>query len=727
MTQPDAAPRVLRVALPVPLRRLFDYTLPESFPTPMPGVRVRVPFGHGTRIGVVVACMACSDLPATQLKPVSALLDDAPLLDAELLASMLWAAEYWLGSPGEALLNALPVALRNGRALPPLRAQAWMLSHAGRVALQTNRTRGASLALLQRLAAAELTAECVRTLPAAERAALARLRRAGHIIAAADSAATPGTAPALNPAQAEALAQLRAQPPGFSVTLLDGVTGSGKTEVYLARIAEVLAQDRQTLVLVPEIGLIAQTAQRLQQRLGVSIDLLHSGLSDGLRAEAWLRARSGAARVLLGTRSAVFAPLPRAGLIVIDEEHDASYKQQDGLRYHARDLALKRAQALGIPVLLGSATPALESLHNAARGRYAHLRLAARANARPAPHVELIDLRRQRSEHGLSAPLLDALGATFARGEQAMVFRNRRGYAPVLSCAQCGWHADCPHCARPLTWHRTAQRLECHLCGRLQPLPPHCPACGSSALQAQGHGTERLEAALAERFPDIPMLRVDRETTRTRAAQAALDTRLPGHGPALLVGTQMLAKGHDLPRLTLVAVTSVDEGLYSVDFRAPERLAQLIVQVAGRAGRGGAPGRVLLQTRHPDHPLLLQLLSGGYHALAASLLEERRAARLPPFAYHALLRAEATHEAALFAFLDAARAALAMDAGIEIVGPMPAPLPRRGPRWCGQLLLAGAQRGALHRALRPWALVLETLPHARALRWSLDVDPLEMG
>ena len=727
MTQADVAPRVLRVALPVPLRRLFDYTLAESFPAPIAGVRVRVPFGRSTRIGVVVECVAGSAVPAAQLKPVTAILDDTPLLDAELLASVLWAAEYWLGSPGEALLNALPVALRDGRALPPLRAQAWTMSEAGRAALQASRTRGAGLALLQRLAAAELPAECVRALPAAERVALARLRRGGLIIAAGDAPTTPIAAPVLNAAQSDALARLRAQPPGFSVTLLDGVTGSGKTEVYLACIREVLAQGRQALVLVPEIGLIAQTAQRLHARLGVSIDLLHSGLSDGLRAEAWLRARSGAARVLLGTRSAVFAPLPHAGLLVIDEEHDASYKQQDGLRYHARDLALKRAQALGIPVLLGSATPALETLSNAARGRYAHLRLPTRANARPAPRVELIDLRRQRSEHGLSAPLLDALGATFARGEQAMVFRNRRGYAPVLSCAQCGWHAGCPHCARPLTWHRAAQRLECHLCGCLQPVPPICPACGSSALQAQGHGTERLETALAERFPDIPLVRVDRETTRTRSAQAALDTRLPEHGPALLVGTQMLAKGHDLPRLTLVAVTSVDEGLYSIDFRAPERLAQLIVQVAGRAGRGTQPGHVLLQTRHPDHPLLLQLLSGGYHALAASLLDERRAARLPPFAYHALLRAEAAHEAALFAFLDAARSALPNSAAIEIIGPMPAPLPRRGLRWCGQLLLASAQRGALHRALEPWALVLETLPQARALRWSLDVDPLEMG
>ncbi len=727
-TQADAAPDIVRVALPVPLRRLFDYTCPG--PPPAPGSRVRVPFARGLRVGIAVERAAGSVLPRDQLKPVAAVLDAAPLLDAELLASALWAAGYWLGAPGEALLGALPAALRNGRPLPAARVAGWCISATGRAALATGTApRGAATALLAALAAAPLALAAVRARPAAQRAALARLRKAGLVEPLAPTgAATPAeSGPPLNPAQQQVLAALRAQPPGFGVTLLEGVTGSGKTEVYLARMREVLAQGRQVLMLVPEIGLVAQTAQRLQARLGVRVDTLHSGLADGLRVDAWLRARSGAARVLLGTRSAVFTPLPHAGLIVIDEEHDASYKQQDGLRYHARDLAIRRAQRLDIPVLLGSATPSLESLHNAVRGRYAHLRLAQRANARPAPHVELIDLRRQRSEHGLSAPLLAALAETFARGEQALVFRNRRGYAPVLTCAGCGWHADCPHCARPLTWHRAARRLECHLCGRLQPVPATCPACGSPALQPQGHGTERLEDALAQRFPGIPLLRVDRETTRARAAQAALDARLPPAGPALLVGTQMLAKGHDLPRLTLVAVTGVDEGLYSIDFRAPERLAQLVVQVAGRAGRGDAPGRVLLQTRHPDHPLLLRLLSGGYPALAAELLDERRAACLPPHAHHVLLRAEAEREERLFAFLEAARAALPAAPGVEAVGPMPAPLPRRGPRWCGQLLLTAAERRALHAALAPWAQTLEALPQARSLRWSLDVDPLEMG
>ena len=720
---------IVRVALPVPLRRLFDYRCAGE--PPAPGARVRVPFGSGQRVGLAVEVTNSTALAPAQLKSIIAILDESSLLDAELLATARWAANYWQGSLGDALFSALPAALRDGRSLPGRRVDGWQISSAGSTALNQGRApRGATTALLTALAAGSLQADTARALPPAQRAALNRLRNLGWIEPLAEASTIDLAAhggPPLTRAQQSALGMLLGQSNHFAVTLLEGVTGSGKTEVYLGRMREVLSRNRQVLMLVPEIGLVAQAAQRIQERLGVRVDILHSGLSDGLRLEAWLRARDGTARVLLGTRSAIFTPLPRGGLIVIDEEHDASYKQQDGFRYHARDLALKRAQAIDIPVLLGSATPSLESLHNVDRGRYAHVRLAERANARPPPRVELIDLRRIPARQGLSSPLIEALADTFAHGEQALVFRNRRGYAPVLTCAQCGWHADCPHCQRPLTWHRAVGRLECHLCARLEPAPSACPSCGSGALQPQGHGTERLEEALAERFPSVPLLRVDRETTRTRAAQSTLDVRLPNYGPALLVGTQMLAKGHDLPRLTLVAITSVDEGLYSVDFRAPERLAQLVVQVAGRAGRGERPGRVLLQTRHPDHPLLSRLLAGGYGALARELMEERRAAQLPPFAHHVLLRAESIREPSLFAFLDAARALLPSDTRITMAGPMPSPLPKRGLKWRGQLLLAASERGALHRMLSPWVQALEALPQARGVHWSVDVDPLDVN
>jgi len=455
--------------------------------------------------------------------------------------------------------------------------------------------------------------------------------------------------------------------------------------------------------------------------------VLHSNLAERARARAWLAARAGSARVVIGTRSAVFTPLPQAGLIIVDEEHDSSYKQQEGFRYHARDLAVMRARTLGVPVLLGSATPALESLANVESGRYALLRLSARPGGSRMPRVQVLDLRRQRAEHGLSPPLLQALDETLARGEQALVFKNRRGYAPVLLCHACGWHAECPRCERPLTLHAARAALLCHHCGHAQPVPVQCPACAGGPLQPQGHGTERLEQALLARYPALPVLRVDRETTRGRDGFAALLAPLAAGGAAILVGTQMLAKGHDLPNLTLVAIVGVDAGLYSVDFRAPERLAQLIVQVAGRAGRAAKPGRVLLQTHHPDHPLLQRLLAGGYPALAAELLGERRAAALPPYAHHALLRAQAPQRAAVDAFLSAAAAALPRDALLEIVGPLPAPLPRRAGLERGQLLVASASRSTLHRALTPWHAALAALPAARRVRWSLDVDPVEAG
>ena len=430
--------------------------------------------------------------------------------------------------------------------------------------------------------------------------------------------------------------------------------------------------------------------------------------------------------MLLGTRSAVFVPLPRAALLIVDEEHDVAYKQQEGFRYHARDLAVLRARALRVPVVLGSATPSLETLANVQAGRYRALRLRARPAAARPPQVEIVDMRAQRLAHGLSPALIAAVAEAVARGEQALVFRNRRGYAPVLLCHACGWHAECPRCAHPLTLHASARRLACHHCGHQQPVPACCPSCGADGLRPQGQGTERLEEALAARFPTVPVLRIDRETTRRRDAFDTLLDRLAADAPAILVGTQMLAKGHDLPNLTLVAIAGVDEGLYSVDFRATERLAQLVVQVAGRAGRARKPGRVLLQTHHPDHPLLRGLLAHGYRATAQTLLDERRAAQLPPFAHQALLRAEANRREAVDRFLGEARASLSAGHALRVAGPMPAPMPRRAGRERGQLLLEADQRAALHAALRPWAQALGSLASARQVRWSLDVDPVDL-
>ena len=723
-------PAVLRVALPLPLPTLFDYLPPAVGGVVRPGCRVLVPFGRGQAVGVVVATGVEASVGTGKLKRALRLLDDTPLFDAELMQTLAWAADYWLAAPGEAYVNALPLALREAKPLPPLGEPCWSLTIAGRSALDAGSRRGGSRALLAELAGGALgAAELDACLPG-WRDAVRRLLAAGLVERGerhAGSHLPTRSAPALGEEQQQAVDAVAASLGGYQTFLLDGVTGSGKTEVYLALIARVLAQGRQALLLVPEIGLAPQTLRRLRERLGVPVEVIHSNLADGARARAWLRARNGEAKVILGTRSAVFTPLPQAGLVIVDEEHDGAYKQQEGFRYHARDLAVVRARALGVPVLLGSGTPSLESLANVEAGRYRVLHLRARPGAVRSPTVQIVDMRAQYLEHGLSPTLLGAVADTVARGEQVLVFKNRRGYAPVLYCHACGWHADCPRCERPMTLHAGRRALVCHHCDHHARIPAACPSCGAAELKPQGQGTERLEEALAARFPEVPVLRIDRETTRRRDAFEQLLEGLRDEAkPAILVGTQMLAKGHDLPNLTLVAIVGVDEGLLSVDFRASERLAQQLVQVAGRAGRAAKPGRVLLQTHHPEHPLLRQLLAQGYAAAAQSLLAERRQGLLPPYAHQVLLRAEATQRAVVNAFLDEACAALPAGHGLQVAGPMPAPMPLRAGRQRGQLLLEAASRRELHVALRPWAAQLARLPSARKVRWSLDVDPVDL-
>ena len=554
-------------------------------------------------------------------------------------------------------------------------------------------------------------------------------------------APVPQSGPTLNPEQMDALAALRART-GFAATLLEGVTGSGKTEVYLQAIADCLARGRQALVLVPEIGLTPQALARFRKRLGVPIHALHSGLTDNERARVWAAAWRGEARVIVGTRSAVFTPLPEAGLIVIDEEHDGSYKQQDGIRYHARDFALVRGKALDVPVVLGSATPSLETLHNAQAGRYAHLHLRKRAGDAQPPTVRVLDVRKRPLDAGLSPELLKAMRAALDAGGQVLVFKNRRGYAPVLLCHDCGWSAQCKRCstplrASPMTVHGGGRRLQCHHCGARQTPPPACPDCASLALQPQGVGTERLEELLAERFADVPVLRIDSASTRRKDALEKLFVEF-GAQPGILVGTQMLAKGHDLPNLTLVAVVGIDEGLFSADFRAGEKLAQLLIQVAGRAGRADKRGEVLLQTHHPEHPLLQTLIHGGYSGFAQTELVQREAAWFPPFAHIALLRAEARHADAPMQFLQAAKKPLmpwcapksACDpasSGLTLDGPVPAPMPRRAGMYRAQLLLSSPTRRQLHAALDDAQSLLFALPEARKVRWSLDVDPIDLN
>ncbi len=725
--------QVLGVSVPVPLPRVFDYRPPpgQAMPADAIGRRVRVPFGPREHVGVVVAVTEVPPGSAQALRPALAWLDETPLIAGELLSTLRWAAAYYAHPLGEVIQAALPVALR--RPLPPplARGRHYMLTAAGEHAAQAPayRRRKRLLRLLAVLAtgprtAAEISEQIARPGRLLDEALAAKLIEE---VSARLPTAPALIGPPLDPQQAAAVAQINAAADGFAAFLLDGVTGSGKTEVYLAAIRACLERGRQALVLVPEIGLTPQALRRYRERLGVSIAVLHSGLASGARAQAWLAAARGDAPVVLGTRSAVLTPLPRAGLIVVDEEHDASYKQQEGWRYHARDLAVVRAHALGVPVVLGSATPSLESLANVAAGRYHRLRLTQRAGRAAPPRMQIVDLRGQRLYDGLSEAAIAALAQTLGRGEQALVFRNRRGFAPTLLCHDCGWYAECPRCDARLTVHRASCRLRCHHCGYETALPQQCPACGSDGLLPLGVGTERLEAQLAARFPGARIVRFDRDSTRTRSAFEERYATLEAEGPAILVGTQMLAKGHDLPRLTTVVLVDVDAGLFSADFRGPERLAQMVVQVAGRAGRADRPGIVILQTHHPDHPLLRTLLTDGYGAFAAAELDARRMAQLPPAAHLVVIRAEAREPALLDAYFAALRALIGKTAEVALRGPLPAALARRDGYLRRQLVLEAATRAPLQRLLARHLEALHALPQARRVRWAIDVDPLDVS
>ena len=741
---------VLRVALPVPLPRLFDYLPPPGVEAASveAGRRILVPFGNRELCGMVVGHgMAGIGVEAgIQIKPALALPDPAPLLQGELLGSLRWLAGYLHAPLGEVLATALPAVLRRGEPLPETTHYGWRLSEAGRTALPAMRAgKPKTLAMLLDDLRDEdgLDAEspgwrtpmrALRERGLVERLTLDRKTKLGSespFLRKGDSdpnfARTRGEGNArafpLNDEQRNAADAIRAGS-GFAPFLLDGVTGSGKTEVYLDAIADCLARGRQALVLVPEIGLTPQTLARFRTRLGVPVHALHSGLNDGERAATWLAAARGQARVIVGTRSAVFVPLPEAGLIVVDEEHDGSYKQFDGIRYHARDFAIVRARALEVPIVLGSATPSLESLHNAQAGRHAHLRLRHRAGDAKPPAVRIVDVRKRPLQAGLSSEALDAIRVALDAGGQVLVFKNRRGYAPALLCHDCGWSAQCRRCDASMTVHAHGRRLQCHHCGARAAAPLACPDCASLALQPQGNGTERIEEDLAARFAEVPVLRIDRGSTHGRDALQKHFATL-GDDPGILIGTQMLAKGHDLGNLRLVVVVGIDEGLFSADFRSGEKLAQLLVQVAGRAGRADKPGSVLLQTHHPEHPLLNTLVAGGYHAFAEIELAQREAAGFPPFAHLALLRAEAKHADPPMQFLQRAKTSLHA-AAVEAHGPLPAPMPRRAGYQRAQLLLSATQRRDLHAALDALLPALHADPEARKLRWSLDVDPAEL-
>jgi primosomal protein N' (replication factor Y) (superfamily II helicase) len=729
---------ILKVAVNVPLSRAFDYLPAADDQVPAAGCRVLVPFGRRRQTGLVVAHAKRSELPAGKIRRCIATLDAEPLLTAGDLWLLGFASDYYHHPIGEVVATALPALLRHGKTLYPEVENLAIGPDGERVDLEALARRAprqaALLELLHDAGGNGVDAEALSeqmpdwrriAKPLVERGLILRFRsRVDESTGADPGPASPG--PVLNSDQQRAIDTIRTGS-GYGTFLLDGVTGSGKTEIYLRILRDVIGRGKQALVLVPEIGLTPQLVARLRDRLGIEPAILHSGLGDSERLKAWRDARSGGAALVVGTRSAVFTPLPDLAAIVVDEEHDHSFKQQEGLRYSARDLAIARARHCDIPVVLGSATPTLEVLQQCHQGRFSRLELPRRAGGAEQPSLHLVDLTRFVPTDGLSEPLVDAIRGHLDADGQVLMFLNRRGFAPTLICRSCGHLAECRRCDSRMTVHARAGQLRCHHCGAVRRLDTACEACGEEVVPL-GEGTQRLEQALAARFPGHAVTRIDSDSTQGRGAiDEALAIAEQGAAD-ILVGTQMLSKGHHFPKLTLVGVINADQGLFSADFRAGERLAQSIVQVAGRAGREMRHGEVFIQTAFPRDPFWASLIEGGYAKVAADALAEREAASWPPFSRLALIRAAAPKHGDAHALLEAARRhGEAAGAGrVRVLGPVDAPMARRAGRYRTQLLLQSADRRALHAVLGKLRLMLENEPVGRRARWSIDVDPIEL-
>lgn len=724
---------IVRVALDVPVATLFDYLASDATVQDI-GARVQVPFGRKLMTGVIMEVSADSSVPPGKLKPVSHIFHDIPPLPVALLNLCRFCSDYYHHPLGEVVMNALPGKLRSSKPFVQKSAVAlqFCFTDAGRVAdtastLTRNIVQNRLLARLRETGAISLE-ETKQLSPRAPKV-LQKFVAMGwvkEVPAHPTSIIKTVSGPVLNTEQQSAVAAITAVISEFNAWLLHGITGSGKTEVYLRLIALLLLQGRQTLVLVPEISLTPQLEAAFRARFPTtSLVCLHSRLNPSERVNSWLQAQQGEAKIILGTRLAVFTPLPKLGLIIVDEEQDGSFKQQDGLRYSARDVAIFRARQAHVPVLLGSATPSLESYYNATNGRYRMLRLSSRAvkNAM-LPAVRCVDTRAAKNKDGLSEPLIRALEKCLTRNQQSLVFLNRRGYAPVLLCKSCAWTATCHRCASRLVVHLREKQLRCHHCGHQERFPSACPKCGDQDIVPFGHGTQRVEAVLAERFPAARILRIDRDSTRLKDGWERMLKDIYEQRVDILVGTQILAKGHDFPNLSLVGVLNSDASLFSTDFRAAERLFAQLMQVAGRAGRADIAGEVLIQTEFPDHPLYHALRQHDYDSLAQMLLTERKMAGFPPFVYQALLRAEAPQIVAALDFLANAAAMAEASREVEVFDPVPAQMARLKGLERAHLLVQSGSRKKLQEFLAAWHTKLVTLP-IRKVRWALDVDPQE--
>ena len=730
--------KYLQVAIPVPMRQLFTYKLPEKLNVnPIKrGERVIVPFGSRQVVAIVLSIDEETQYAAEKIKPILSRVKDNFSFSTELLNFLQRCADYYHHPIGDVFQQALPVLLRQIKQPDVELPQIWLTNESitdeELAATQKRAPKQAELLSLLKQHQG-LTWSELLTL-GFNKAQLNALEKKQFIYAKTrtvekftwqESALQQANRLELSAEQAIIVATIKEMQQQFSCHLIDGITGSGKTEVYLQAMEDVLAANKQVLLLVPEIGLTPQTLTRFEQRFNVPICLHHSGLNDKERLQTWLEAQRGSAAIVIGTRSAVFTPLHDLGLIIVDEEHDASFKQQDSFRYNGRDIAILRARQLNIPIVLGSATPSFETLQNALTGRYHYHQLKKRAGNASTAKITLIDVAQQQMVHGLSGTLKQAIKNTLARGEQALIFLNRRGYAPAINCQECHWIADCQRCDKPYTLHQGQRLLICHHCGSQKRIPPQCPGCGSVRIKALGQGTEQLEEKISALFPDYSAVRIDRDSTRKKGELAKLLQQVNDKEHQLLIGTQMLAKGHHFPDVTLVAVLDVDGALFSYDFRAAEHMAQLLVQVSGRAGRASKPGKVMVQSNFPDHPLLQDLVNNGYQHFAQQALIERQQAMLPPFSFQALFRAEANYPSYPEKFLRAL-SATTFD-GCQFAGPVPAAMEKKAGKFRYHLILQAKSRKQLHQAI--FQLVHNNVNNEwqSKVRWSVDVDPIDLS
>lgn len=719
---------ILEIAIPCPLRQTFDYLGSDDTVHWKLGNRVIVPFGSREVTGIICDIKKTETLP-NKLKPVTRYLDETAFLPKELFKLICWVSKYYHHPIGECFQAALPKRLRQNHPAILNFETIWIKttedinikSQKQKQILEyiAEHQKGISQKQLK-----QQFGQINKSLLSMESIGLIKQKQQPEVFFnnSGHSQQTP-----LNAEQKNAFDVIQRHLENFQPFLLQGITGSGKTELYLHLCQAQIARGKQVLILIPEIGLTGQFVSRFQQGLNAKLALTHSAVSDKQRQQTWLLSREGHVDVIIGTRSAIFTPLQNPGLIIIDEEHDASFKQQDGLRYHARNIALLRARNLSIPIVLGSATPSLESLYQVSQQRYTLLELTKRAGNACLPYVELVSCETLKAaDQGLSPTLIAEMRVHLAQQQQVLVFINRRGFAPVLMCHHCDWQATCRSCDAKMVVHQQRNVLFCHHCGFIQKLPTACPECDTSPLTSYGVGTEKIEQALMMLFPEVPVIRMDRDTTQRKNAFAEMVETIQQGQPAILVGTQMLAKGHDFHGVTLVGVIDADQGLFSADFRATELLAQLITQVTGRAGRGDKAGKVIIQTQQIHHPFWPPLLHQGYGVVAAHILEERIQLGLPPKGFWAVWRAEAFQQDLAMALLTEFVEKIPHMSHIQIMGPVPALMEKRAGRYRAQLLLSSAHRNALHQFIAQGLPVMQKCKLARKVRWSIDIDPTEL-